>query len=62
MAMSLSAVFCCRPFFFAAKSCLRASSLALANSADLVERLGVPGFDRDTFFEPELRVFTSVTG
>lgn len=47
-------VFCCRPFFFAARSCLRASSRALANSADFEERFGVLGLDRDTALEPDV--------
>lgn len=63
MATSLSLdEFCWRPFFLAASNCLRASSRALANSADFVERLGVLGFDLETFLELELRALTSDTG
>lgn len=63
MATSLSLdEFCWRPFFLAASNCLRASSRALANSADFVERLGVLGLDLDTFLELELRALTSDTG
>lgn len=63
MATSLSTdVFCWRPFFLAAKSCLRASSLAFARSADFAERLGVLGLDRETFLEFELRALISDIG